>query len=111
MECVFNGIKVCKGIHTEEVQSHFSHRAAIRYRYYRCLRTSARFNLTPRGSTSSVGPVTCHVLFTSEHGLFVVAERCDATKSESPERGSDVNVAAFSVERRALTSFLRYGET
>lgn len=36
----------CVKVYTEEVQSHFSPRAAIRYRYYRCLRSSARFNLT-----------------------------------------------------------------
>lgn len=38
----------CVKVYTGEVQSHFSPCAAIRYRYYRCLRsTLTRFNLTP----------------------------------------------------------------
>lgn len=37
----------CVKVYAEVVQSHFSPRAAIRYQYYRCLCTSARFNLTP----------------------------------------------------------------
>lgn len=67
----------CVKVYMREVQSHFSPRVAIRYRYYRCLRSTARFNLTPLDED---GPVTCRVLFTS-------------------------NAAFPSVGRRALTAF------